>query len=59
MKTANGIYTVIKIGSSFFPVFKYNDGEALFLGKAYATEKGAKKRLDNHTACINKDSIIN
>lgn len=43
-----GTYKVKTIGSSFFPVFEFNDGELLFLGKAYGTEKGATKRLQNH-----------
>ena len=43
-----GIYKVIKIGTSFFPVFEFNDLEIIFLGNSYRTEKGAEKKLLNH-----------
>lgn len=51
--TDGGTYKVIKIGSSFFPVFQFNDSEVLFLGNSYRTEKGAEKRLKNHCDAAN------
>lgn len=52
-KIATGTYQVSKIGNSFFPAFIFNDGEVLFLGHSYKTEKGAEKRLNNHLKCTN------
>ena len=57
--TNSGTYKVNKIGNSFFPVFQFNDGEVLFLGKSYGTEKGAEKRLKNHCDSANIKLSIN
>lgn len=43
-------YFVYAMGSKFFAIFSYGDGDVQFLSKPYGTEKGADKALTAYLA---------
>ncbi len=47
-RIGNRGYFVYHMGSMFFAIYSYGDGDVLFLSKPYRTAKGADKKLTEY-----------
>jgi hypothetical protein len=53
-KIGNRGYFVYYMGSMFFAIYSYGDGDVLFLSKPYRTAKGADKKLTEYRKQANE-----